>query len=164
MDTQLLFSQLGFLLEKSLGIWFVVWAIRHKYKWDYKLSSMAKAVRWAVVTVCYLLLATGILGVAAVRLFVLAVGLCFLCWPNFAYHLTNIFIEWPTIEGRIGSVAQDGSRSLVTYSFELGRDSFGGRTTIGSNSTRHYVTGECVEIAYDPLNPDESKLLSRNPV
>jgi hypothetical protein len=164
MDTQMLFSQLSFLLEKSLGIWFVVWAIRRKYKWDYRLSGMAKAVRWAVVTVCYVFLATGLLGFAAPRLFVLAVGLCFLCWPNFAYHLTNFFIEWPTIEGRIGSVARDGSRSVVTYSFELGQDSFGGRTTIRSSSTPLYVTGERVEIAYDPLNPDESRLLSRSPV
>lgn len=158
----MLFSQLSFLLEKSLGIWFVVWAIRRRFRWNYKLSSTAIAVRWAVVTVCYLLLATGVLGLAAVRLFVLAIGLCFLCWPNFAYHLTNFFVEWPTTEGRIGSVTQVGSRSVVTYSFALGQDSFGGRTKIRSNGPP-YATGERVEVAYDPLNPDESKLLSRTP-
>jgi hypothetical protein len=42
---QVLFSRLGFLLEKSLGIWFLAWAIRHKFDWDYKLSSTATAVR-----------------------------------------------------------------------------------------------------------------------
>ncbi len=161
---QMLFSRLSFLLEKSLGIWFVVWAIRRRSDWDYKLSSIAMAIRWGVVTVCYLLLATGFLSLAAVRLLVLAVGLCFLCWPNFAYNLSNFFIDWPTIEGRIGSVAQDGSRSVVTYSFELGRDTFGGRTTIRSISIPPYVAGERVEIAYDPLNPDESKLVPRSPV
>jgi hypothetical protein len=164
MDTHMLFSQLSFLLGKSLGIWFVVWAIRRRFEWDYKLSSAAMAVRWAVVIVCYVLLATGLLSSAAVRLSIGIVGLGFLCWPNFAYHMTNFFIEWPTIEGRIGSVAQDGSRSVVTYSFELGEDSFGGRTTIRSSSTPLYATGERVEIAYDPLNPDESRLLSRSPV
>jgi Protein of unknown function (DUF3592) len=162
MDTQMLFSQLAFLLEKSLGIWFVVWAIRRKFDLDYKLSSTAVLLRWAVVTFSYLLLATGVLGIAAVRLPILAVGLLFLCWPNFVYHLTKFFVQWPTIEGRIGSVLQDGSRSVVTYSFEVGQDSFGGKTTVSSESRRPYVAGERVEIAYDPLNPDESRL-SRNP-
>jgi hypothetical protein len=162
MDTQMLFSQLSFLLEKSLGIWFVVWAIRRRFDWDYKLSATAGIVRWAVVTVCYVLLATGVLGVSAVRLFILTIGLCFLCWPNFAYHLTKFFTEWPTIEGRIGSVAQDGSTAVLTYSFEVGGDSFGGKTTVRSDCRSPYVAGERVEIAYDPLNPDESKL-SRNP-
>ena len=119
-------------------------------------------LRWIVVTVCYLLVAAGVLGIAALRFSTLAVGLLFLCWPNLAYHLTKFFIQWPTIEGRIGSVLQDGSRSVVTYSFDVGQDSFGGRTTVNSESSRPYVAGELVEIAYDPLNPDESRL-SRNP-
>jgi hypothetical protein len=160
----LLFSRLIFLLEKSLGIWIVVWAIRHKFEWDYKLSITAMTVRWTVVTFCYVLLATGLLNSGAVRLCVLAAGLCFLCWPNFAYHLTNLFTEWPTIEGCIDSVAQDGSESLVTYSFELGQDFFGGRTKIKSITTPPYVAGERVEIAYDPLNPNESELVSRTTV
>ena len=47
-------------------------------------------------------------------------GICFLCWPNLAYHVTNLFVEWPTAEGRVGSAEQVDSRSIITYSFEVG--------------------------------------------
>ena len=72
--------------------------------------------------------------------------------------------HWPTVEGRIVSVAQDGSRSVLTYSFELGQDIFGGMTTIKSSPTMPYLASERVRIAYDPLNPDESKLIPPSPV
>ncbi len=43
------------------------------------------------------------------------IGICFLCWPNLAYHLTNVFIEGPTTEGRVGSAASDGSHSVISF-------------------------------------------------
>jgi len=89
------------------------------------------------------------------------IGISFLCWPNLAYHLTNPFIEWPTIEGRVGSAASDGLHSVITYSFELGRDTFGGATTLGSNNVIPYSEGQLVTVAYDPLNPAQSKVLPR---
>jgi hypothetical protein len=89
------------------------------------------------------------------------IGICFLCWPNLAYHLTNLFVEWPTTEGRVGSAATDGSHLVVTYSFELGRDTFGGATTLALNNAIPYTEGQRVTVAYDPLNPDQSKVLPR---
>lgn len=150
------------LSAKIVCIWFSVWAIRRKSEVDYVLSSSTRWIRWIVVilgfTVAYFA------PLKSIRLVSGFAALAFLCWPNFAYHLTNAFIEWPTIEGCIDSVAQDDSRSVVTYTFELGQDFFGGRTIIRSNSTPPYIAGQSVKIAYDPLNPEESRLISRNPV
>jgi uncharacterized membrane protein YedE/YeeE len=158
MEIRMLVSHVNFLVQKSLGIWFVFWAIRRKADWDYKLSGTAKAVRWTVVGVGYVL-AAGLPGPALVRLVPGLTGICFLCWPNLAYRLTSLFVEWPTIEGRVGSAAQDGSHSVINYSFELGQDTFGGAATLKSSDVARYSEGQRVIVAYDPLNPDQSKVL-----
>jgi len=46
------------LLQRSLGIWFVTWAIRYKADWDYKLNCRAKPVRWGEVGIGYVLAAS----------------------------------------------------------------------------------------------------------
>lgn len=157
METQELISRIGLLVQKSLGIWLVAWAIRYKAEWDYKLSATAKAVRWSVVGLGYVL-AASLPGPVPLRLVPGLLGICFLSWPNLAYHLTNLFVEWPTTEGRVGSASQEGLRSIITYSFELGGESYGGATTIRSVDAR-YSEGQQVRVAYDPLNPDRSKVL-----
>jgi len=163
MEIQTLLSHVSFLFQKSLGIWLCLWAIRYKADWDYKLSSTAKVVRWGVVGVGYTM-AASLSGPPIMRLVPGVVGICFLCWPNFAYHLTNLFIQWPTTEGRLGSAASDGSRSVITYSFELGHDTFGGAATLESNNMILYSEGQRVTVAYDPLNPDHSKVVPRTSV
>ena len=67
MEIQTLVSHVSFLEQKSLGIWLVFWAFRRKADWDFKLSGTAKAVRWTVVGVGYVL-AAGLPGPAVVRL------------------------------------------------------------------------------------------------
>jgi hypothetical protein len=104
VEIQALISRVSFLLQKSLGVWFVTWAVRYKADWDYKLSGTAKAVRWAVAGIGYLL-AGSLPGPPPMRVVPGLLGICFLCRPNFAYH----------------SASQDGPRSTITYSFELGR-------------------------------------------
>lgn len=158
MEIQTLLSHLSFLVEKSVGIWFVFWAIRRRADWDYKLSGTAKAVRWTVVGIGYVL-GAGLSGPAVARTAAGLTGICFLCWPNLAYHLTSLFIEWPTTEGRVGSVVQDGSHLVITYNFELGRDTFGGATSLKSKETIRYSESQRITVAYDPLNPDRSKVL-----
>jgi hypothetical protein len=160
MEIQTLVSNVSFLFQKSVGIWLSLWAIRYKADWDYQLSGTAKVVRWGVVGIGYTL-AAALPGPALVRLVPGILGMCFLCWPNLGYHLTNLFVEWPTTEGRVGSAALDGSRSVVTYSFELGHATFGGATTLKSINVIPYSEGERVTVAYDPLNPDQSKVLPR---
>jgi Protein of unknown function (DUF3592) len=160
MEIQTLVSHVSFLFQKSLGIWLCLWAIRYKADWDYKLSGTAKAVRWSVVGIGYTL-AAALPGPPLMRVAPGVIGICFLCWRNLAYHLTNLFIEWPTTEGRVGSAASDGSHSVISYSFELGRDTFGGATTLTSNNVIPYSEGQRVTVAYDPLNPDQSKVLPR---
>lgn len=147
-----------FLFQKSVGIWLSLWAIRYKADWDYKLSGTAKGVRWGVVGIGYTLAALP--GPALLRLLPGVVGICFLCWPNLGYHLTNFFVDWPITEGRVeSSSALDSSHSVVSYSFELGHDTFGGSATVKSQDVLPYSEGERVTVAYDPLNPDQSKIL-----
>jgi hypothetical protein len=82
----------GSYSAKIACIWFSVWAIRRKAEVDYPLDRSARLVRWLAVAagfaagyyvpgsdLWYLRVAGGFLGLA------------FLCWPNFAYHLTNFF-------------------------------------------------------------------------
>ena len=159
MEFRTLISHVSFLVEKSIGIWFVFWAIRRKAGVDYRLSGTAKAVRWTVVGAGYVL-GAGLPGPAVARVVPGLTGICFLCWPNLAYHLSNLFVQWPTTEGRVGSVVQDGSHSLISYSFEMGQDTFGGATSVESNDAIRYSEGPRVMVAYDPLNPDKSKVIS----
>jgi len=113
MELQAVVSRVSFLVQKSLGIWFLVWGVRYKADQDFKLSGTAKIVRWAVVGIGYVL-AASLPGPGFVRLVPGLAGICFLCWPNLAYHLTNLFVEWPTVEGRVGYAAQEGLHSIIT--------------------------------------------------
>jgi len=160
MEIQTLVSHFSFLFQKSLGIWLSLWAIRYKADWDYKLSGTAKAVRWGVVGIGYTLAAV-VPGPTLMRVVPGVIGISFLCWPNLAYHLTKLLIKWPTTEGRLGSAASDGLHSVITYSFELGRDTFGGATRLALDNVIPYSEGQRVTVAYDPLNPDQSKVLPR---
>jgi hypothetical protein len=91
-----------------------------------------------------------------------ATGLCFLCWPNLAYHLTNFFVEWPTTEGKVLSVSQSNSCWLVSYSFELRGEAFGGITKLKAGAgTNQYSAGQRVTVGYDPLNPSQSTVVSK---
>src|SRR5882672_5004040 len=104
-------SLTSFLFQKSLGPWLSVWAIRSKWNLDYKLSPNARLVRWGVVILCYSCAPRA--SLAAVRVSGLFIGLGFLCWPNFAYHLTRLFEKWPTTEGTVNSSRESGSHWAV---------------------------------------------------
>jgi hypothetical protein len=82
----------GSLSAKIACIWLSVWAIRRKAEADYPLDRFARTVRWAAVVAGFAIgyyvtgPDLGYVWVAGGTL-----GLAFLCWPNFAYHLTNLF-------------------------------------------------------------------------
>jgi hypothetical protein len=86
-------SPIGEITAAICNVWLAVCAIRKKGELDYDLDPTAKRIRWIVVAV---FLGTPILRPAlfgprpAVRLCVALVGLVFLVWPNFAYHLTRL--------------------------------------------------------------------------
>ncbi len=149
-------SRVSFLWAKSLGPWLSVWAIRYKTDCDFKLSPTVRTVRWLVVVVGYFL-AASLPGPGIVRLVPGLTGLCFLCWPNLAYHFTNFFVRWPKTEGRVTSFTLSESYPVLSYSFEFGGNTYGGRTALKSDSNR-YSEGQAITIAYDPFNPDESKV------
>jgi len=66
------------------------WAIRRRGEFDYELDLMGKIVRWAIVVLALFLVQIPGPKLATFRVIVGCVGMAFLVWPNFAYHLTNI--------------------------------------------------------------------------
>lgn len=73
-------------------------------------------------------------------------------WLRHAY-------PWSKVEGRITSVSPtDGSELEVGYSFDLGGGTYGGLKMTKAKGIA-YIVGQPVEVAYDPLNPDESTLV-----
>jgi hypothetical protein len=159
MDAQRLISDVSFLTERSVGIWFTFWALRYRAGWDYKLNRAAKIVRWSVVGVGYLLGAS-LPGPAAVRLVPGFIGVGFLCWPNFAYRLAKLFDEWPVTEGRVVSIARTESGMDVMYEFQCGDGRLGGTASLKQRFPMAELSpGQTIAVRYDPLNPDESELI-----
>ncbi len=78
---------------KIACIWLSVWAIRRRVEADYPLDRSARIVRWTVVAVGFAIgyYVPGLEIGGYVRVAGLVLGLGFLCWPNFAHHLTNLF-------------------------------------------------------------------------
>ena len=84
------------------NVWFAVWAIRHKGELDYELDSSAKLIRWFVVAICLGLTIQlpQLLNPPWFRLSVGLLGVAFLAWPNFAYHLTRILRRLKLLRNR----------------------------------------------------------------
>lgn len=150
-----LLARVGFMLKLSAAPWLSLWAIRFKADWDYKLSRKTWALRWIVVLVCYALAAS--LGSPAARIITGVTGLSFLSWPNFAYHLGKVVFPWPTTEARVVSVGRDGDRTRISYSYVYAGETFGGTAVLNHEQLS---ADDHVNVAYDPLNPEESRLAS----
>jgi len=146
---------------KIFCIWLSVWAIRRKAEVDYPLDARALGIRWSVVV-------TGLtIGRMAsngyVRLIGFSLGLLFLCWPNCAYHLTKLVVAWPTTTGHVESVAALESGWKIGYSFNVGNSRFGGTTIVqDASDCERYHEGQSVTVRYNPIGPDDSKLIPRN--
>ena len=146
-------------LAELACIYLAVWSVRKRFDADYHLSFTGQIVRVSVGAIGFALTAIPGSSFAAVRVVGGAIGLGFLCWPNFAYHLTNLFVKWPTAEARIISAVQSDNAVMVSYAFHIGDESFGGNARVRAENASSYSTGQIVTIAYDPLNPEESKFL-----
>ena|SRR5271157_92319 len=81
----------SFLFKTSLSIWFLAWAIRYRAEIDEKLDGRAKALRWGVVGIGFLIASVPGSRFGWVRVLAYVIALLFLCWPNFAYRLRNAF-------------------------------------------------------------------------
>lgn len=79
------------LAQAEVCIWFVVWGIRRKGEMDEKLDRTMHMVRWAIACGGWLLASIPGTRFGPARAVIGIVGFAFLCWPNFAYHLTNVF-------------------------------------------------------------------------
>ena len=161
MDILNPFPQVSYALQKSLGLWLSVWAIRFSAGIDYKLSTRGRAIRWVVVVLCFGLTSVSGANVGWFRVFSYLVGLAFLCWPNLAYHLSKLFEEWPTAKGQVDSVQpQSASRWTVAYDFEVGGKRYGGHDSVKTDGDAS-PEGIRVLIRYDPLNPGRSSRIQR---
>lgn len=76
---------------KIFGVWLAVWLIRRRGEIDYPLDGPARALRWIMVGIGFLIGYLPGSNLEYVRLGGFSVGMGFLCWPNLAYHLRNLF-------------------------------------------------------------------------
>ena len=76
-------------LGKAAGLWLIFWSIRRRGEFDEKLDSYAQGLRWSLVLGSFALL-TQFPRFGYPRATLLLIGLAFLCWPNFAFHLSNV--------------------------------------------------------------------------
>jgi len=159
MGLQMVVSQARHLVERSAVLWFCAWAVHHpRAGWDYRLSNAAKATRWTIILVGYVLAVS--LPALTARSIAEFIALAFLCWPNLAYHLTNLFIKRSIImtQARVESVAYDGPLAELSYNFTYGSERFGGTTRVKRRpSPDGWAPGDSLEVLFDPLNPEKSK-------
>ena len=71
-------------------MWFASWAFRKRYELDHPLDMGMQVFRWSVVCVAFGLALIPGPGAKWIRLCGGFTGLAFLCWPNFAYHITRL--------------------------------------------------------------------------
>lgn len=86
-------SYIGYLWKIAFGTWFFFWVVRRQGEFDYPLEPKTKVLRWCVIAAA--IACTRVHGpeFKALRLAAALVGLAFLCWPNFAYHIA-CFLGW----------------------------------------------------------------------
>jgi len=158
MDLNAVVSQTQYLFSRAAGVWIASWTLRYRLKCDYRLSDTARLIRWAVVLLGFALGAS--LPSAWARVTAGLVGLAFLCWPNIAYYFTNLVRpQIIIVQGQVTSVAYDGSRAKLGYSFTYGGNGFGGEARVKRRVLApDWTEGQPVRVAFDPLNPDKSKV------
>jgi hypothetical protein len=78
------------LAAAEICIWLVIWSIRRRGEMDEKLDTTAKLIRWAFVVGGWLLASIPGGKFGPFRAVAGVLGLIFLCWPNFAYHVAHL--------------------------------------------------------------------------
>jgi hypothetical protein len=154
------------MAQRVAGIWFSSWAIRHRWDLDYQLGPRARFVRWGLVAVCYGITQIPGADFGPVRFSGGMIGLCFICWPNFAYHLNKLSEDWPTTNGTVGtSQEKSASRWAVSYDYEFDGKRWGGTATVksipGLAIKDAYPDGASIIVRFDPLNPKNSAVVGR---
>lgn len=79
------------LTASAATIWFAFWAIRSKYELDYPLDRGSRTIRWGMIAIGFFLALLRAPEFKPLRLLGGVLYLGFLCWPNFAYHLSRLF-------------------------------------------------------------------------
>lgn len=77
---------------KIACIWLCFWAIRKKADVHYPLDGVGRIVRWTLVAVGFAVVYyVASSGLGYLRVAGMLVALAFLCWPNLAFYLRNLF-------------------------------------------------------------------------
>jgi hypothetical protein len=72
-------------------IWLSVWAIRKKAEIDLPLDRASQSLRCSVILLGFAVAHLPGADLGYVRVTGYLVGMVFLCWPNFSYHLAKLF-------------------------------------------------------------------------
>lgn len=75
----------------SAALWFVAWGIRKKYDLDLGLSTRGWLIRLLVICCGIFSLCLRSHKYEYVRVVGGLLGIAFLVWPNFAFHLSELF-------------------------------------------------------------------------
>src|SRR5260370_35480508 len=75
----------------AMGISLGFWGFRRRLESDHKLDRIARSVRWGIVLTCWILGSIPGRGIGPFSALAVVVGLAFLWWPTFAYHLARLF-------------------------------------------------------------------------
>jgi hypothetical protein len=78
------------LAEAETCIWLLVWSLRRRADLDERLDRAAHAIRWLIAIGGWILLSIPGPTLGPLRAIAGVMGLAFLCWPNFAYHLLRL--------------------------------------------------------------------------
>jgi hypothetical protein len=84
-------ENIGLLATNAICVWFVFWAFRYRAELDRQLDAVAQRVRWGIVVAGLILGAIPFSGLGPLKGTAVVLGLVFFCWPNFAYHVTQLF-------------------------------------------------------------------------
>jgi hypothetical protein len=115
--------------SKIACIWFASWGFRKHLELDYPLNPLARAIRWGVVAFGFWLAYYANNGYVRV-LSGFGLGLSFLCWPNFAYHLSRLFRKKGSSDATEIAKGPENQQPETESSLE------GHFTTLGINSKK----------------------------
>jgi hypothetical protein len=86
----LVLEYMGGLAASAASVWLLFWAIRRTYEVDEKLDRRAQILRWSIIAAGFAATLPPGSTFKWVRIIGGFLGLAFLCWPNFAYHLRHL--------------------------------------------------------------------------
>jgi hypothetical protein len=93
LAVQTFLANARFLGQSEVSLWFVFWALRHRYELDDRLDNRSSGIRWLIVVSCFAVGCVPGPRFGIIKAIVLLFGLAFLCWPNLARSFNSVDAE-----------------------------------------------------------------------